>query len=199
MEYNTTTEKLILPEYGRNIQKLVEKAIEVPDRQERNEFAQKIIDLMGQMYPHLRDINDYKHKLWIHLALMSNFRLDIDYPYEIPTIEVIFKKPEKLPYTQGGLKFKHYGKIIIEMAKKATQYPDSEEKTALLVMVATHMKKQYLTWNREIVDDEIIFADLEKLTKTKINIPSGIRLTESKELVSPRKKNSKKIIKKSRN
>ncbi len=166
MEYNTNSPKLILPEYGRNIQKLVEKAVEKEDREERNEFAQKIIDLMGQMYPHLRDINDYKHKLWIHLALMSDFKLDIDFPYEIPPVEVIFKQPDKLPYTQSKIGFRHYGKVIIKMANHIAQLPDSKEKDGYIIAVATHMKKQFLSWNRDTVEDDKIFEDTNNMITT---------------------------------
>ena len=192
MEYNTSTSRLILPEYGRNIQKLVQKAVEIENREERNIFAQNIIDLMGQMYPHLRDINDYKHKLWIHLALMSEFKLDIDYPYEIPLTEEIFKKPEKLEYTQSDIKLKHYGKVILKMANQIAEMPDGEEKNSYLLAVASHMKKQFLLWNREVVDDDQILSDLLELTDNRINIPKGTRLTGSKELVSSPKNNKKK-------
>jgi len=193
MEYNTSTSRLILPEYGRNIQKLVQKAVAIEDREERNIFAQNIIDLMGQMYPHLRDINDYKHKLWIHLALMSEFKLDIDYPYEIPKTEEIFKKPEKLEYTQSDIKLKHYGKVILKMAHHIGEMPDGDEKNNFLLAVASHMKKQFLLWNREVVDDDQILEDLLELSDHRINIPKGTRLTGSKELVSSSSsKNNKK-------
>ena len=117
MEYNTTREKLILPEYGRNVQNMISHAMEIKDRSERNRATQAIIEVMGQLNPHLRDVDDYRHKLWTHLFLMSDFKLDVDSPYEIPHEEVLNEKPDLMSYPSGKIKYGHYGKYTEQILK----------------------------------------------------------------------------------
>ncbi len=183
MEYASQKPKLIIPEYGRHIQMLVEQAIDIEDRKERNNFASAIIDLMGEMYPYLRDVNDFKHKLWTHLSLMSDFKLDIDSPYGKPDRAEIYKRPPKLPYPQKRMKFRYYGRTIIKLITLAVDMEESEEKTALIYSIATHMKKQYLSWNKEIVENKTIFRDLEILSEGKIILPENYSLPASRDLV----------------
>ncbi len=190
MKYNTKQKHLALPEYGRNIQNMVDYCVSISDREERTRCANTIIHIMGNMFPHLRDVNDFKHILWDHLAIMSDFALDIDYPYEVVKREDLYIKPQKLPYNEGRITYKHYGKNLENMIRKATEYEDSEQKEHLINLLANHMKKSFLTWNKEVVDDGKIFSDLELLSGGKIILDEDLhKLTESKEILSKKNKN----------
>ena len=190
VKYNTEQKRLALPEYGRNIQNMVDYCISISDREERTTCANAIISIMGNMFPHLRDVNDFKHILWDHLAIMSDFSLDIDYPYEVVKKEDLYKKPPRLPYTQSKLAYKHYGKNLEDMIKKATMHEDGEQKEHLIQLLANHMKKSFLTWNKEVVDDRKIFKDMEELSDGAIVLSEDShRLTESKEILNKKNKN----------
>jgi hypothetical protein len=187
--YNTNRKKLVLPEYGRNIHKMVDYATQIEDREKRNQAALAIINVMGNMNPHLRDIADFKHKLWDHLAIMSDFKLDIDSPYPTPPRETFQEKPRRVPYNHYSIRYKHYGKSLELMIKKAAEMPEGEEKEVLIKMLANHMKKSYLTWNRESVSDETIFKDMEIQSGGKLNIdPEQYKLSDTKELLSKNKR-----------
>jgi hypothetical protein len=187
-DYNTSRKKLVLPEYGRNIQYMIDHAMSLDNREERIQSAQAIIDVMGNMNPHLRDIDDFKHKLWDHLAIMSEFDLDIDWPYKLPTKEILEEKPNIIPYNNYTIRFKHYGKAIELFIAKAIEIEDEEERQALIKLIANHMKKAYLTWNRESVNDEVIFSDLKHLSKGKLVAPDDLKLAEVKDIVNKTKK-----------
>lgn len=187
-DYNSSRKKLILPEYGRHIQKMVDHARTIEDSEERNKAAKTIISIMGNLNPHLRDISDFKHKLWDHLALMSDFDLDIDSPYETPARETLTSKPKQVPYVTGDIKYRHYGRIIHQMIDAAIEMEDGEEKERLIKLIANHMKKSYLTWNRNQVTDEQIFNDIQQLSGGKIIIREDLKLTETKEILSKNKK-----------
>jgi len=190
MMYNTKQKRLNLPEYGRNIQNMVDYCVSISDREERTKCANSIINIMGNMFPHLRDVNDFKHILWDHLAIMSDFALDIDYPYEVVKKEDLYIKPQKLPYDEGRITYKHYGKNLESMIRKALEYEDGEQKEYLISLLANHMKKSFLTWNKEVVEDSKIFADLELLSKGKIVLnEESHKLTESKDILSKKNKN----------
>jgi len=180
-DYNTSRPRLILPEYGRNIQKMVDYIITIADPEERNRLAQAVIIIMGNMNPHLRDINDFKHKLWDHLAIMSNFQLDIDYPYEIPQAEEFTEKPRRVSYNNSDIRYRHYGSIVENLIREAIKLPEGEDKDTLIRLIANHMKKSYLTWNRESVTDEIIFMDLYELSGRRLNIKEGTKLSDQKD------------------
>jgi hypothetical protein len=180
-DYNTSRNKLILPEYGRNIQKMVEHILATPDREDRNRLAQAVIIIMGNMNPHLRDINDFKHKLWDHLAIMANFQLDIDYPYEIPQAEEFAEKPRRVDYNTNEIRYRHYGRIVESLIKEAVKLPEGEDKDTLTRLIANHMKKSYLTWNRDSVTDEVIFNDLHELSGRKLRVKEGVKLSEHKD------------------
>lgn len=184
-----------LPEYGRNLQNMVEHIMTIEDRDERNRGARTIIDIMGNMYPYLRDINDFKHKLWDHLAIMSDFQLDIDYPYDPPKRETFNEPPKRVPYETGKIKLRHYGKILELLVDKAAKYETGEEKEMLIKLLANHMKKSYLMWNKDTVDDEKIYADLEILSHGRIQ-RSDLGLTETKDILF---RNRKKTIVATRN
>lgn len=182
MEYNTQLKKLALPEYGRNIQNMVDFCLTIPDRNERKRCANTIINIMGNMFPHLRDVNDFKHILWDHLAIMADFKLDIDYPYEIVRKEDLYSKPGKIEYSRPDMEYRHYGKTLEKMIKLATTIEDPKEKEQFVLLIATHMKKSYIQWNKE-VDDQKIFVDLYELSNGKIDIRnSDIKLPEMKDL-----------------
>lgn len=180
-DYNTSRNKLILPEYGRNIQKMVEHILSIPDREERNRLAHAVIIIMGNMNPHLRDINDFKHKLWDHLAIMADFKLDIDFPYEIPRPEEFAEKPRRVSYNDRDIRYRHYGHIVEDLIKEAIKLPDGDDKDTLIKLIANHMKKSYLAWNRDSVTDEIILNDLYELSGRQLTIKEGIKLTDQKD------------------
>ena len=198
MEYNTARKNLILPEYGRNIQKMVIEVKSIEDRDERNKLARAVIEVMGNMNPHLRDVSDFTHKLWDHLAIISDFELDIDSPYPTPTKEELTQKPEHLGYTsRDKIRFKHYGKVLEAMIKRAVTYEDGEEKDYLIEVICTQMKKSFVTWNRENVNDDQVFNDLISLSRNQLKIPEGLVLKEAREFVTKKPINKdKKTIRK---
>lgn len=192
MEYSTSRNRLILPEYGRNIQKMVEYASAIEDRAERNLAAQEIINIMGNMNPHLRDINDFKHKLWDQLMLMSDFKIDIDSPYPIPEKEFFEEKPRKVEYTGGVLKYKYLGRIMQKLILVATEIEDKEKKAELVKIITNHMKKSYLLWNKDIVEDQVIFDKLKELSNGKLEVEKDAKLSEARDLIGIRHKKKKK-------
>ena len=178
LEYNTQREKLIISEYGRHIQKMVDHAASLNDRAERQKMAEGIIDLMGELNPHLRDVDDFKHKLWDHLFIMSDFKLDVNSPYEKPELEKLFEKPEPLAYPNSKIRFNHYGKVVEMMIEEASEMEKGELRDKLTLAIANQMKKSYVNWNRDSVEDKLIFKQLEQLSNGKLS------LTENTELAS---------------
>ena len=137
------------------------------------------------MFPHLRDVNDFKHILWDHLAIMSDFKLDIDYPYEVVQKENLYSRPPRLPYNNSRIRYRHYGKMLERMIQKATEYPQGAERDQLIRLLATQMKKSFLTWNKESVDDRKIFKDLAEFSHGQIVLhEEEYKLTESRELLA---------------
>ena len=192
MEYPTLQGKLKMPEYGRNIQQMVAHALTIEDREERTRCVNTIISIMGNMFPYLRDVNDFKHKLWDHVAIMSDFKLDIDFPYEILQEENLYTRPDTIPYKNSRIRYMHYGRTLEEMIEKVGSYPEGQERNELIRLIANQMKKCFLTWNKEIVDDNKIFDDLRELSKGKLDISEDfLKLVESKEVLH-NKKNKKK-------
>lgn len=183
-DYNSRRPRLILPEYGRNIQKMVDHLSTIEDRDERNKAARTLIGIMGNLNPHLRDVNDFKHKLWDHLAIISDFNLDIDSPYETPTRDLLDSKPRKIPYNQKSIRFKHYGHSIVLMIQKAVEMEEGDEKKDLVRMIAYHMKKSYLTWNREAVDNREILEDLKTLSGNRLAIDPELDLPETRDILA---------------
>lgn len=190
MDYNTQKKKLLLPEYGRNIQKMVDHILTIQDRDERTRAAKTIIDVMGNLYPHLRDVPDFRHKLWDHLAIMSGFKLDIETPYPLPSLEKINEKPEKLPYRTNHIKYRHYGKLVEKLIEKIKETEDPEQKRALIVLTANHMKKSFLTWNKDSVEDEQIYNDINTYYGSSVILPEGMTLSNSKDLLQKKSKPS---------
>jgi hypothetical protein len=194
MDYNSNRKNLILPEYGRHIQKMVNHAVTIEDREERTRCAKTIIGIMGNMFPHLRDVNDFKHKLWDHLAIMADFKLDIDYPYELLEKEALTRRPEKIPYKNSKISYMHYGELVEKMIEQAILLEDETERNHLIVMIANHMKKSLFIWNKDSVTDERIFDDLSKLSKGKLVAAEGTKLTEFKEQQQQNKNRPKKRL-----
>ena len=162
--YNTQRKKMALPEYGRSVQNMVDYALTIEDREERQRCANTIINIMSGMFPNLREVPDFKRKLWDHLAIMSDFKLDIDYPYEIVKPETLNVKPEHIPYSAGRIRYRHYGSYIEMLIKKAVEMPDGDEKDQLICLIASHMKKDYITWNKDTVEDQKIFDDIREMS-----------------------------------
>ncbi len=172
MQYNTQKEKLFLPEYGRNIQNMVDHCVAIADPEERRRCAYAVIDIMGNLFPHLRDVNNFKHILWDHLAIMSDFQLDIEYPYEVIKKEDLYSAPGHLDYSRPTMRFRHYGKILERMVKIASDMEEGEPREQLIRMLLGQMKRSYTQWNKE-ADDEKIFHDLRDLSKGKIDLNSS--------------------------
>lgn len=187
-DYNTQRKRMVLPEYGRNVQKMIDHIKTIEDRDERNRAARTIISIMGNLNPQIRDVGDFRHKLWDHLALIADFDLDIDSPYPIPEPEKFEEKPKTIPYQQGNITFLHYGRIIELMIDAAAEMEDGEEKEYLTNLIVNQMKKAYITWNRSQVADEVIIENLKYLSKGKLKMTEGVRIREVKELIAPVKK-----------
>lgn len=194
-DYNTSRKDLVLPEYGRNIHMMVDYIKSIEDRDERTRLAHSIVAVMGNLNPHLRDINDFKHKLWDHLALIADFDIDIDYPYDPPRPETFLEKPRKVEYGTHRLKFRHYGRSIVLMIQSAIQLEEGENKVRLINTIANHMKKSYLSWNRESVEDSVILNDLQTMAEGQIDI-SKVKLTETRELLNKGRKKQRSNFKK---
>lgn len=177
-DYNSTRSQLILAEYGRNVQNMVDHICTIEDRDERNRLAQVVIDMMGVLNPHLRDVSDFKHKLWDHLFIISDFKIDVDSPYPIPSREQIRHKPERLNYPQHRIRFKHYGHMVEDMIEKAKVMPDEDTKQKMTLSIANFMKMAYLSWNKDSVTDEHILEDLHELSKGELALPSDTVLTK---------------------
>ncbi len=195
MEYTTLKGRLIMPEYGRNIQQMIEHALTIEDREERTRCVNTIVDIMGNLFPYLRDVSDFKHKLWDHVAIMSDFKLDIDYPYEIVQKDDLYSRPEHIPYKNSKIKYRHYGRNLEEMIERVSDYPDGDTKNELIRLIANQMKKCFLTWNKEVVDDKKIFDDLRELSNGKLDVSEDIfELVETRNVLS--KKSNRKTQKK---
>ncbi|MVZ61374.1 DUF4290 domain-containing protein [Sphingobacterium humi] len=177
-DYNSTRPKLILAEYGRNVQNMVDYICTLSDREERNRLAQVVIDMMGVLNPHLRDVSDFKHKLWDHLYIISDFKIDVDSPYPIPKKEEIHHKPQPLQYPNHNIRYKHYGHTVEQMINKAKAIPNEEARQKMTVGIANFMKMAYLTWNKDSVSDDLIIEDLRTLSKGELQLPADTVLTK---------------------
>ena len=185
LEYNTERTKLIIPEYGRHIHQMIDQAVAIKNKEERNKMAKAIIGVMGNLNPHLRDVPDFQHKLWALLFIMSNFELDVDSPFEKPSKELyVNSKPNKLEYPQSYPKYRFYGNNIKKMIDIALGWEDGELKDKLIANIANHMKKCFLNWNKDSVDDKVIFDHLADLSNGALKVPeSKLPLTDSSEFL----------------
>jgi hypothetical protein len=194
LEYNSERKPLIIPEYGRYLHKIIDQAVLVENRDERNKMAKYIISVMGNLNPHLRDVPDFQHKLWDQIFIMSDFKLDVDSPYPIPSREVLKMKPDPLKYPQNFPKYRFYGNNIKYMIDVANKWEEGEMKSALVKVIANHMKKSYLSWNKDTVTDVVIFEHLFELSDGKLNLlSSSEELLNSDTLIRTNKRMSNKI------
>ena len=178
LDYNTERERLQMPEYGRNVLKMVEKLKEIPDRDKRTEQARAIIKVMELLNPQVRQLDNFDHKLWDHLYMIAGFDLDVDSPYSAPVEEELKTRPVPIPMKDERIKAAHYGRNIEKIIGLLVNEPDSEVKTELIRSLAIYMRQQYLIWNKDSVSDETIFKDIEKLSEYKLKVPEGIRLQQ---------------------
>lgn len=170
MEYNTGREKVQLLEYGRHVQKIIENCMAIEDAEKRNQMAREIIELMGQLNPALRNVEDFRHKLWDHLFIISDFKLDADSPYPKTTRALVEKKPEPLPYPRGRIKHRHYGKNVDSLVRKAVEETDPEKRYAFAQTIGNYMKLVYQNWTKENTNDEIIKNDLRILSNDRLRL-----------------------------
>lgn len=190
LQYNTKRTQLIIPEYGRHVQLMINQIMETRDRDERNKMAKAVIGIMGNMNPHLRDVPDFQHKLWDQLFIMSNFELDVDCPFEKPQKEVLTQKPDRLAYPQRNPKYRFYGNNIKSMINVAVNWEEGELKNALVFNIANHMKKCFLNWNKDTVQDEVILNHLLELSDNKLKVSEeDLPLTDTSEFLKIRSKN----------
>lgn len=200
LEYNTERSQLIIPEYGRHFQKMVDHAVSIEDEEERNRVAQSIISVMGNLQPHLRDVPDFQHKLWDQLFIMSDFKLDVKSPFPITSKEVLRQRPEPLEYPQNHPKYRFYGNNIKRMIDVAVKWEKGDKREGLEYAIANHMKKCYLNWNKDMVDDNAIFKHLYELSDGQIDLAaedetltdSGQFLNKRAPKVAPRSNTGKK-------
>ena len=193
LEYNSVRENLIIPEYGRHIQKMIHHASSQKSKDERNKIAKSIISVMGNLQPHLRDVSDFQHKLWDQLFIMSDFDLDVDSPFDKPKKEELLAKPDPLSYPQNFPKYRFYGNNIKIMIDEAVKWDSGDKKEALLYTIANHMKKCFLNWNKDSVEDQVIFDHLYELSDSKIDLRNSKEtLLDSSVLMRSKKRYSNK-------
>lgn len=191
MDYNTVRGNIIIPEYGRNVQKMVDYALSVPDREKRTRIANLIINVMLQLVPSGKDIEDIKHKLWDHLYIISNFKLDVDSPYPMPDKENSGFQENRVGYPKKIVKYRHYGNNIRLIIDKAISCEDEKQKDDLTVAIANQMKKLYLTWNRESVEDDVIALNISEMSDGKLKLNPDIKLTNSIDILSEKNKTNR--------
>lgn len=177
MEYNTKQKRLPLPEYGRSVQKMVDHALTIENREERQQCAETIVRIMRSMFP---DLPDQERKLWDHLAIMSEFKLDIDYPCEVIKPEEFHVAPERIPYRNSEIRNRHYGRIVEEMIAHAMTLEEGEERNCFVELILIQMKKNYIAWNKDGVEDRKIIEDFRYYTRSAIDIADReIRLNQN--------------------
>lgn len=182
MEYNTSRPRMIIPEYGRNVQKMVDHLQSIEDSEERLRQAENLVEIIGNLNPQMGDVEDARHKLWDHLYIMSDFKLDVDSPFPPPSPEELNEKPAPVEYPSTSRTYRHYGNIIRKMVEYVAEQPKGEEKEALKEAIANHMKKTYLLWNKDNVDDSVILKEMNALAKGKLQLDE-VSLSEKHELV----------------
>lgn len=183
MEYNTQRPHMILPEYGRNVQNMIVHAMELTDREERNKAARAIIEVMGQLNPHLRDVDDFRHKLWTHLFVMSDFKLDVDSPYEMPSREILNEKPQMMEYPKSEIRFGHYGKYTEKIIKETVHENDEKAREYLKNTMANFMKKQFLAYNNDAVENNVIAQQLSELSGGKLVLENPENLMQTNQIL----------------
>jgi len=192
MEYNTARNKMTIPEYGRNIQKMVHHVAEIEDRKERTAAAHHVVEIMANMHPQIREVSDYNHKLWDHLYFISDFKLDVDSPFSPPEKTAIMSRTKKLEYSEDHIRFKHYGKHLEKMIKYAAELEEGPEKKEITLMIANQMKRSYLNWNRDSVSDRMILNQLDELSGGKLKLEEDVSLVAASEVLAGNRNKKKK-------
>lgn len=191
MEYNTSREKLIITEYGRNIQKMIQHAQTFEDKEERSKIARQIVGVMAMLNPALRDVTDFRHKLWDHLFLISDFKLDVDAPFPVPEAEILKVRPKRFHYPEAASRLRHYGKNVELTIEKVAAMPEGQPRQLAIRDLANFMKLCYLTWNTDTGNDEQIFRDLKKMSGGKIVVDDNLTLNQVSAIVQPVQKKNK--------
>ena len=181
LTYNTEKEQIVISEYGRCIQEMIKKLTEIDDREQRTEAAKYIISVMVQMNPGIKQSSDYEHKLWDHLYMISGYNLDVDSPYAPPTIESQQKKPQHIGYQNNDIKYGHYGQYLIKMIEAASKEENDDIREALAYSLAGQMKRNYLEWNKSVVNDQVIIDDLKRLSDGRLVISDESKLNSAGE------------------
>jgi hypothetical protein len=193
MEYNSQRENMVVPEYGRNIQKMIELTAQMENREERTKAAYAIVGIMAQINPSIKESSDYLHTLWDHMYIMSKFKLEVDGAYPPPSQEILNRKPDRIPYSVNRIRFRHYGKNIENIIKLANDFEEGPEKEALIQALGNQLKKSYLNWNRESVADETIAAHLNELSGGKLKLMDDHKLTSTVDILARNKPKKKKF------
>jgi len=183
MEYNTQQPDMVITEYGRNVQRMIEYCLSLTDREERSRCARSIVRVMAILNPQLKEYADYEHKLWDHLFIISDYELDVDAPFPKPEKALLDSKPDKVPYPQKDIQFKHYGKILEDLIKKAMNEKDDKSREIFTDQIAQLMKKHYLNWNRDSVNDQLIVEQLENLSGGKLKVSEQFRFLHTSEIL----------------
>jgi hypothetical protein len=183
MSYNTQQPHLKLSEYGRHIHRMVDHCVSIKNREERNRCANAIIAVMGQLNPQLRDVPDFKHKLWDHFFIMADFDVDVDSPYPKPSRESFQTKPERVRYPSCDFKFRHYGYVTEALIKEGIKMEEGEMRDHYIQMIANLMKRQYLNWNQDSVNDEVISQHLRELSKGKLKLPENFVYKATQDII----------------
>ena len=186
-DYNTQRVPLVIREYGRHVQGMVDYAASVDDREKRTRLVQGIIDLMGQMNPHLRNVDEFKHKLWDHIYIISGGKLDADSPYPKPDLEKIRSKPKHMGYPNQNIRFKHYGKNVENLIKKAVEMEDEEKKKEFAECIGNYMKLVHRNWNKDNANDEVIKQDIKVLSKGALELPEDTNLDSLTRSTKPKR------------
>lgn len=174
--YNTEVEKLQMPEYGRNVLKMVEQLRDIPDKKKRSEQAFAVVKVMESLNPQVHQQDNYMQKLWDHLYMIAGYDLDIDSPYPAPLPEVVASRPDPIPLETRPIKARHYGRNIESILNLIAEQPEGEMRTAMIRSLAVYMRQQYLIWNKDTVADETIFQDIERLSEGRVKVPEGMEL-----------------------
>ena len=198
MKYNTARDHLVLPEYGRNVQKMVDHATTIQNKEERNKCVKTIIEFMGQMNPQLRDLKEFNHKLWDDLFIISKFQLEADSPYPLPEPKKLDERPEKMPYPKNKIKFPFYGAALENMIRYAVNQNEGRDKEIMTGMIANHMKKSYLLFNKHSVSNDTIILHLKQLSDNKLILPKDFEFIRSSSVINKSQRNYKKKFKKKR-
>lgn len=187
-DYNSSRPSMVMSEYGRHVHKMIEYIKTLPEKEDRNRAARQVVMIMTALNPNLKDAGEFRHKVWDHLAIISNYELDIDYPVEITSKAALLEKPKKVPYSDNRIRLRHYGRCAEQMLKEIAGLENEEKKKAYLEMHANYMKKLYLMWNKEVVSDEMIINDIKEMAGANAFNTSAIRFSEVREIVHRPKK-----------